>query len=401
MTEAATLENALAKHRAGQLDAAEPIYNALLAREPTNSEALHLLGVIALQRQRMATALGFLDRAIAVRSDQPKYHNNRGNALVALGRSSEAEAAFRRAAEMDPTFADAWFNLGVAVQTQGRLSDARAAYERAIAERESYADALNNLGGILQLEGRAAEAAERFRRASVLQPESLDIAANLARVLESLNELDEARVIADRVLSADPSHQTAILVAAILDRRDGQPATARARLEKLLDGALPAVVEANARAELGHVCDRLGDAPAAFSAFERSNDLRARFRDAVASRPERFSASVHRNAAFVTRDRLAAWGSEPSDRRTPAFFVGFPRSGTTLMEQFLRGPRLDRRAKPAPMAARGDRGEPRRGRLSRVPRGIVGLGAGRLARAVLDQGRSARRGAAWGASSGR
>ena len=337
MTEAATLENALAKHRAGQLDAAEPMYKALLDRDPDNSEALHLLGVIALQRQSMATALEFLDRAIALRSDQPQYHNNRGNVLLALRRLGEAEAAFRRATDLDPTFAEAWFNLGVAVQTQGRLSEARAAYERAIAERELYADARNNLGGILQLEGRVAEAAECFRRALALQPASLDVAGNLARALESLNQLEEARAIAERVLAVDPSHPAAVLVAAILDRREGQPATARKRLEKLLDGAPPPVVEANARAELGQVCDRLGDAPAAFAAFERSNELRARFPDAVASRPERFLSNVHRNAAFVTRERLAAWGAEPSDRSAPAFFVGFPRSGTTLMEQFLSG----------------------------------------------------------------
>ncbi len=331
------LERALDLHRAGDLDAAEPIYRGLVERHPENSEALHLLGVIALQRREPTAALELFDRAIAVRDDVAKYHNNRGNALLAVRRPDDAEAEFRRAVLLDADFAEASFNLGVVLQTQGHLVAARTAYERAIEIRADYSDALNNLGGVLQLQGLVPDAVDRYRRALAVKPDAIEVTANLARALESLNEVDEARTLTNQVLKTGPQHPIGNLIAATLDRRDGRLSLARERLDRLLASTLPPLVEANARHELGQVCDRLGEADAAFAAFRRGNDLRASFPDAKAQRPARFLESIRENAGFFTPARIGRWSAESPAETQPCFFVGFPRSGTTLMEQFLAG----------------------------------------------------------------
>ena len=62
----AALEDAMASHRAGDLDAASAKYEAILAQNPRSFDALHLLGVITLQRGDSARAVELLTGAVAI-----------------------------------------------------------------------------------------------------------------------------------------------------------------------------------------------------------------------------------------------------------------------------------------------------------------------------------------------
>ncbi len=333
----AKLEEARALHRAGNVAAAEPVYRDILEHDPAHPEALHLLGVAALQTGDAGGALALVERAIAADESASSYRNTAGNAHMALGDAAAAERAFRRAVELDPAFAGARFNLGCALQALGRPSDARKAYEEAIALDPDYFDALNNLGGLLQGERDVAGAVEFYRRALAIRPDSPDAGANLAAALERLNETGEARRIAERVLAEVPDHAVANLVAATLDRRAGECEQARARLDRLLAADHPPLLAANAEMEMGRCCDRLGQVDAAFAAFTRGNTVRAGLDDAKAYDPDRYLEAVGRNRSWFTRVRVQQWPAGGGDTESePVFFVGFPRSGTTLMEEMLR-----------------------------------------------------------------
>src|SRR6185295_4213946 len=85
------LQAALAHHQAGRLREAEALYRELLAAEPGNSDALHLLGVAAHQLGRHDEAIVLIEKAIAADASRPEFHNNLGEALRALGRAPDAE----------------------------------------------------------------------------------------------------------------------------------------------------------------------------------------------------------------------------------------------------------------------------------------------------------------------
>ena len=89
---AGTLNQALQHHQAGQLDAAAHAHRDVLRAMPDQPDALHLLGVLALQRGQPAEAVPLIQRAIAVRDDNAVYYGNLGVALQALGRAEEARA---------------------------------------------------------------------------------------------------------------------------------------------------------------------------------------------------------------------------------------------------------------------------------------------------------------------
>ena len=128
---AAALQEAIAAHEAGDLEAAARGYAAILQREPHHAEALHLLGVLAHQRGDHAAALERIGQAIAIRNDIALFHFNLGNVCAALGRTAAAADAFARATRLDPRHAAAWFNLGRALGQQGSDADAAAALRHA------------------------------------------------------------------------------------------------------------------------------------------------------------------------------------------------------------------------------------------------------------------------------
>jgi predicted TPR repeat methyltransferase len=167
---AASLEEALAHHRAGRLQEAEAIYRARLAADPADADAMHWLGVLASQCGQQELALELIERALARRRGDPEIMNNRGNVLNALGRHADAAGAFRRAITVAPSFAEAHYNLGHALKAQGQNREAAEAYSRALELHPDFVAAHYNLGLAQRALGRNDEAARAFRRCLELDP---------------------------------------------------------------------------------------------------------------------------------------------------------------------------------------------------------------------------------------
>lgn len=119
-----SLDDALALHEAGHLDAAEAAYRALLAAHPDDPEALHLLGVLHHQREEHRAALPLITRAIALDPERALFHGNLGSVLLALGDPPRAIAAYQSALALAPEHANTRFNLGVALEADGQAEAA-------------------------------------------------------------------------------------------------------------------------------------------------------------------------------------------------------------------------------------------------------------------------------------
>src|SRR6266446_5707595 len=101
----------------------------------------------ALEHQRagrLSEAIDGYGDILRVRPDFAEAHYNLGLSLLYSDREAEAEAALRRAIELEPANANAWNTLGNALRKLGRPYDAVEAYQKAIALRPDFADAHNN-----------------------------------------------------------------------------------------------------------------------------------------------------------------------------------------------------------------------------------------------------------------
>src|SRR3954466_13126451 len=150
----AILMQAVQLHQGGQLDAARGLYEDVLRIVPEQPDALHLLGVLALQAGRPADAVVQIRRAIAGRPESAVYHGNLGVALQAVGRLEDARDSLERAVALDAGNIDALFNLGVTLQTLELLELAVERYEQVLALVPGHPGARRNLGNALQTLGR-------------------------------------------------------------------------------------------------------------------------------------------------------------------------------------------------------------------------------------------------------
>src|SRR5215471_13034610 len=107
------IEKGKALHRVGRIAEAEAIYRAVLARDPRQFDALHLLGLIRYQQGRPGEAHELLSQAIKLRPRSPQALAILMAALLALGRLEEALAACDRLIALDPRDLDALYNRAV------------------------------------------------------------------------------------------------------------------------------------------------------------------------------------------------------------------------------------------------------------------------------------------------
>jgi len=166
---------------------------------------MHHLGLIARQVGRNDAALDLIRRAIAINPNYAEAHGNLGIALAGKGQLDEAITAFRQAIALRPNFPEAHNNLGIALKDKGQLDDAMAAFRQAVVLRPNYAEAHSNLGIALKHKGQLDEAIAAFRQAIALRPNIADAYSNLGSVLKDKGQLDEAIAACQRAIALNPN----------------------------------------------------------------------------------------------------------------------------------------------------------------------------------------------------
>lgn len=152
------LQTAADAHRAGSLDAAEAGYRAVLAHDPENADALHLLGVVQRARGHQEQAITLIRRALQFAPWLSDAHANLGNALCDVLRFDEAAAAYAAALELNPAL----------LTIRSRLVDALHAASRVHLQRGAHAAARERLQTALRLDP------DRLDLIEALLPLSLD-----------------------------------------------------------------------------------------------------------------------------------------------------------------------------------------------------------------------------------
>lgn len=294
------LEAAKRAYAGGDRPGAAGLARQVLLRKAGDATALQILGLVALDGGEFATARKHLESAAAAQPNAATFNM-----------------------------------LGAAAHGQGDFEAARSAFQRG-GELGSV-DGWRNLAGMEARLGRADAAIEAYARALSLAPNDAAAHAGLASAFERRHDLARARHHAEAALKVDANNAVARLALArvLLREKDFTGAEAAA-------SALTANRQANvdqrvaAFGLMGDARDRAGDARGAFQAFTAANALTLRQHGAWLNATERLyhPDNVQRMSDLVARTDVSTWAVTRS-ARTPAFLVGFPRSGTTLLDQIL------------------------------------------------------------------
>jgi tetratricopeptide (TPR) repeat protein len=199
-------QQAMNRHQANDLPAAEALYRDALAADPSNLDIQYLLGTALLQQSRFRDAADLLQKVTAARPDVPDAHNNLGVAYKALGEWEPAMRAFQAAIKANPEYSQAFFNLGAVMDERGLPADAEKCYTKGLELAPDDKQMCVALAEILGRQQKWGEAETCYRQLAVDEPDNPDLQVRLGFVLVRQDRLDEAIELFQKVLVAKPDY---------------------------------------------------------------------------------------------------------------------------------------------------------------------------------------------------
>ncbi|WP_407049590.1 tetratricopeptide repeat protein [Methyloraptor flagellatus] len=200
----------------GDLDGAAKVAEGLVAANPDDAEALHVLGLVAFRKGDAGRAVDLVQRSATI-APVPGTFSNLGAILRAARRPAEAEAAYRAALKGDPNFADALANLGNLLMDRKDYAGAAEVLARAVAGSPDNREALRSLGLALISLDRHAEAEPHLRRAVLLETTGADAHEALAALLRHTGRPVEAEgYYRTALLRSGATHRTLSNYAVVL-----------------------------------------------------------------------------------------------------------------------------------------------------------------------------------------
>jgi tetratricopeptide (TPR) repeat protein len=319
----------------------------LLERSPKHVEALAQLAEVCAAEKQTAAAEALLARI--VRLDRNNLPSTQALALLLFnnGALAEAEGHARNAVRIAPTDAQSHNLMGMIMTEAQRPNVGEHHYRQAMKLLATASPILvANLAWNLKNQGRMAESRALYEESVRLDPSIFQTLYGWARMEETDRNFARAGELLDAAARLSPENPSVLLQRAVLHGRVKNYDKALAALdeiERLRDGAGLGPVEWS---EKGLLLDRMGRHEEAFSAFvEGKRSLRALSGQGYLH--EEASGLARRLADFFVAPRLEILprAGVRSDVAQPIFVVGFPRSGTTMIEQTLSA---------HPMIAAGD-----------------------------------------------
>ena len=307
-----------------------------MANHPQQAETHRLMAEAsaAYAQGDLRRAAADATRALQQAPEMPEALHLLGLCFLRIGEAGRAVQLLRHAAMQRPADAMLVHHLGIALQDAGDLAGALIVFDRAAALDPQDVDVRLNIGVVREKAGDTVGAEQAYRDVLEREPRHAAAAAYLSSILEQRNSLEDAAALSDVALEIEPREPVANLTRAQLDLRGGRIAEAAARLRDLLaDPGLSPRNRAVAAGRLGAAYDRLGEPEAAWQQFMAAKKA---LQGTFAPQPE----SMYGIAAAARMRRFLERLPEgpPSVQGTmPVFLVGFPRSGTTLLDQILSG----------------------------------------------------------------
>ncbi len=319
----------------GQFEAAAEAYEQVLAAAPTDFESWNNLGNARQALGDLPDSVEALQHAVRLNPLAAPSRLNLAAALAASGRFAEAEETLAKAAADFPEDAKPLTELYLLHKRQEKGDEARQALRQAVDREPDNAKLWLNLGIEYGLELRADEAEQAYRRAIAIDPKITEAYLGLAINYEHTNRGDEFAPLAALAERNGVDAGAIDFIRALGLRRDRRFDEALASLSRV-----PATIEPERSAQIrGTLLDRLGRADEAIDAFEQANRLHAQHPSDPLRRAAEWREGLRGAISTLGRDWLSTWSSAdpPLSRPAPVFLVGFPRSGTTLLDTILMG----------------------------------------------------------------
>lgn len=229
------IEQAYLYFQQGKLEAAHTILQPLAIQADAAFNVLHLAGAVAAGMHLHQQAIGWYQRALALKPGDLPVGYQLGRVLVDAGQRADALGLYLRLMADGARHADLYLATALLLQEFGRHGEALQTLEHALQLAPQHADGWHRHAVLLHAMQRPGDALHSVQQAVTLAPDRLDLRFDLALILYSLHRNDDALTSVDQVLTHQPQLADAwALRAAVLGRLRRYEASTESA-EKALD----------------------------------------------------------------------------------------------------------------------------------------------------------------------
>lgn len=193
----------------GQLEQAETLLHCILETHPTHADALHFLGVIAYQVNKIELGIQFIERAIQSSPHVALFYSNLGEMHRKLNAIQLSIQYGEQAVALDPHSATALSNLGIAYYDAKHYAQAEECHQRALAINPQLSASLNNMGSIYRAYDQTQEAITFYQAAIAISPQFVEPLNNLGALLLQQQKFRQALNYLSQVIRLVPSYADA------------------------------------------------------------------------------------------------------------------------------------------------------------------------------------------------
>lgn len=313
--------------------------NQLLKQFPNSIFLLNTLGSVNTRLGQLDTAIMNFERIIEINPNYTDAYLNLGIVLKNQGNLDAAIATYKQALDINPDIAEIRCKLGDIFAEQGNLNAAIDSYKQAITIKPDYVEAYYNLGNSLWKNGDIETAIDIHKKAIKISPEIVVTYFSLAQILETSNRINElSSLLEDARTQFDKLPAKLKYYEALVLWREGKYEDGLYILDSLILSELPAYMLPAFFKLKGECNDKLKKFDDAFECFNQMNNIIK-----SSKRYQTFKPDEYLNIYTSQYKQLQTSSYEKNEKsensgqiNTPVFLVGFPRSGTTLLDTILR-----------------------------------------------------------------
>ena len=323
----------------GKFEGALMAYKKAISIKPNYAEAYNNLGNTLLEQGEPAGAISSYKKAISIDSNYAEANYNMGFALSSINKPEEAIVAYNNAISIKPNYSEAYCNLGNAYKEIGKLNEAIDFYRNAISINPKYAQVYNNLGKVFQEQDKLELAMDAYKKATSLKLEYSEAWTNGAEALEKWNKLDELDDWLKqahknfKIVPSDISYFQSKFLWRIKKRKEALKLISTINLKTVSENRKQGFLNLKAKC-----FESSQNFSKAYDCFLEMNLLAKKSNTYLNSNSDKFFANT-KNQLEQLKLKLTSRATDSEDNGetiSPIFLVGFPRSGTTLMDTILR-----------------------------------------------------------------
>jgi tetratricopeptide (TPR) repeat protein len=319
----------------GRTEEAVAAFEAALAIDPMSASAYRGLGDVFRTTGSVRAAIRHYKFSLEQDAQQPSIHINLGTCFQQIGQLDEAARCYDVALSMQPLNIIALNNKAICLNLRKHSEAAINCFRAALCIAPHSAETWNNLGICLKDAERHREALLHLTKAVSLNPELVDAHVNICEIHEISNETEALR---KSLRKADDygfsEHPHVQYYRALIHLRDKDYSRASDLIKSIhVDGI--SMYRLNSFYSVkGKILDKAEDFDSAFEAFAHMNRRLLSSPSYAQIDAKSYLADLKSlNAQLEQSAPLEASAITGAD--VPAFLVGFPRSGTTLLETIL------------------------------------------------------------------